>query len=136
MSASKGGQGDPKGGRTPRAQNADVTERHREQGMPPAAATDASTAARSAPSGGNGAPMTDPDMPTAKRAAARSASRTGEGRSASAGTAQGPGAGQRRRSGSQATSKGSGHGSANKSAMRGSSKGGQRGTQRGSGRGR
>lgn len=138
MSASKGGQGNAGGlsGRAPRARNADVTERHREQGMPPAAGTDATTSARGTRSGGNDTPMADPDAPTAKRATGKSASRTGEGRVAAAGAAQGQGAGQRRRSGSNGTSKGTSRGSANKSAPRGSSKGGQRGTQRGTGRGR
>ena len=132
MSGSKGGQGNPKGGRTPRAKNADVIERHREQGMPPAAATDASTAARGTKSGGNDSPMADPDAPTMKRASGKSASRTSEGRSAAAGTAQGQGAGARRRSGSNGTSQGTSRGSSNKSAQRGSSRGGQRGSKRGS----
>ena len=134
MSASKGGQGNAGGlsGRPPRAKNADVTERHRQQGMPPAADTDASTAARGTKSGSNDSPMADPDAPTMKRASGKSASRMGEGRSASAGAAQGQGAGQRRRSGSEGTSKGTSRGSSNKSAQRGTSRSGQRGSKRGS----
>ena len=109
MSGSKGGQGTT--GRAPRAKHADIIERHPQQGMPPAAATDASTAARGTKSGRNDTPMADPDMPTTKRAAGKSASRMSEGRSSGAGTAQGTGAGQRRRTGSGGTSKGTGRGS-------------------------
>ncbi len=68
MSGSPGNTSEgTKGGRSPRTQNADITERHHEQGADRhATGTDASTAARHTQTGRDDAVANDPDRPDAE----------------------------------------------------------------------
>ncbi len=91
MSGSPGNtSGGTQGGRSPGAQNADIVDRHHEQGGTPSTGTDASTAAR----GGEGQ-MGDPDAPGAQGAQGGN-----RGANPTERPGQGNGAGERGRSGS------------------------------------
>jgi hypothetical protein len=92
--AAKPRQGDP---RTPRAKNADVIERHHEQGVPPSSHADAASSARTTVDGFPDTRMRDPDQPGETTPRGQARSRLAEGRTPTPGAGQGIGAGRRRR---------------------------------------
>jgi hypothetical protein len=98
MATAKKGQGQRQS-RSPRAENADVVERHGGNGIPRAAKASAADSARSTKSGRNDTRKADPDMPDESRARGHGKSQLREGRHASASQGQGVGAGARRRAG-------------------------------------